>query len=83
MDEPTSNLDPEAEYKMYHRFNDLVKGRSALFISHRLASCKFCDRILVLRDGRIVEQGSHNDLVEGLGYYARLFAMQAELYDVS
>jgi len=80
LDEPTSALDPKAEYRMYHSFNDLIQNKSALYISHRLASCRFCDRIIVVSHGQIIEEGRHDDLMRRDGHYAKLYAMQAGLY---
>jgi ABC-type multidrug transport system fused ATPase/permease subunit len=80
LDEPTSALDPKAEYEMYLKFDELVEGKSALFISHRLSSCRFCDRIVVLQGGRIIETGTHTELLNANGVYANLYAMQARYY---
>ena len=68
LDEPTSALDPRAEYALYQEFNDLIGARTAFFISHRLASTKFCDKIAVIKDKRICEFGSHAELMQGKGY---------------
>lgn len=80
LDEPTAALDPKAEYDIYTKFLSLVDSKTAVFISHRLSSTKFCDRIVVLREGRIVETGSHSELLSQNGYYAELFHMQANFY---
>lgn len=80
MDEPTAALDPLAELKLYAEFNDIIGERTAIFISHRLASAKFCDRIIVFDDGRIVETGAHERLMEAKGRYYEMFHLQAELY---
>ena len=82
LDEPTAALDPVAEYDIYRQFNSLVGGKTAIYISHRLSSCKFCDRIAVFSDGRIREYGTHDELVtiEG-GIYAEMFAAQAQYYN--
>ncbi len=80
LDEPTEELDPRAEYEMYQHFSELVKGKSAVYISHRLSSAKFCDAIAVFENGRIVENGTHNQLLRLGGKYAALFRTQADFY---
>ena len=80
LDEPTSALDPRAEYAVYQEFNDLIGERTAFFISHRLASAKFCDKILVIKDNRVSEYGSHAELMQRDGYYHMLYDMQASYY---
>lgn len=80
LDEPTSALDPRAEYAVYQEFNDLIGERTAFFISHRLASAKFCDKILVIKDKRVSEYGSHAELMQRDGYYHMLYDMQASYY---
>ena len=81
LDEPTAALDPIAEYEIYRQFNSLVGGKTAFYISHRLSSCQFCDRIAVFSDGHIAEYGTHAELekTEG-GIYARMFEAQAKYY---
>lgn len=81
LDEPTAALDPVAEYDIYRQFDTLVGEKTAIYISHRLSSCKFCDRIAVFSEGRIKEYGTHEELV-GLvgGVYAGMFAAQAQYY---
>ena len=81
LDEPTAALDPIAEYDIYRQFNSLVGGKSAFYISHRLSSCRFCDRIAVFSDGHIAEYGTHAELekIEG-GIYAEMFEAQAKYY---
>ena len=81
LDEPTAALDPIAEYEIYKQFNSLVGGKSAFYISHRLSSCQFCDRIAVFSDGHIAEYGTHAELekIEG-GIYAEMFEAQAKYY---
>ena len=81
LDEPTAALDPIAEYEIYRQFNTLVGGKTAVYISHRLSSCRFCDKIAVFSEGTIKEYGSHDELVnkEG-GLYAQMFAEQAKYY---
>ncbi len=80
LDEPTAALDPLAESDIYHKYNAMTQGRTALFISHRLASTRFCDRILFLRDGMIAEEGTHQELLARGGGYAELFAVQSQYY---
>ena len=81
LDEPTAALDPVAEYEIYCRFNELVGGKTAVYISHRLSSCKFCDRIAVFSEGAIKELGTHNELVKiGGGIYSEMFKAQAQYY---
>ncbi len=81
LDEPTAALDPVAEYEIYCHFNELVGGKSAIYISHRLSSCKFCDRIAVFSEGTIKELGTHEQLVhKENGIYAEMFGAQAQYY---
>ena len=80
LDEPTASLDARAEFQVYQRFVDLTAGKMAILISHRFSTVRMADRILVLEAGRIVEQGSHSDLVELGGKYAELFELQAAGY---
>lgn len=81
MDEPTSALDPKAEYEIYRSFNELVKKKTAIYISHRMSSCRFCQEILVFDQGRIVEQGSHEELVADTGgLYHEMWNAQAKYY---
>lgn len=81
LDEPTAALDPVAEYEIYRQFNTLVGGKTAVYISHRLSSCKFCDRIVVFADDTIKENGTHDELVsQSGGIYAQMFAEQAKYY---
>ena len=78
--EPTAALDPRAEYEIYTRFLALVESKTSIFISHRLSSTKFCDRIVLFKDGSIEETGTHNELLQKGGLYAELFRMQAQFY---
>ncbi len=80
LDEPTSALDPRAEYELYQSFNNYVQDKIAIYISHRLSSCKFSDRVFVFKHGQLVEQGTHLNLLEDDGLYAELFNMQAQAY---
>jgi ATP-binding cassette subfamily B protein len=80
LDEPSSALDPETEMKIFSKLKKLIKGRSALIISHRYSTVKMADKILVLDKGNIVEQGSHSELMALNGKYARLFSTQAKAY---
>lgn len=82
LDEPTAALDPIAEYDIYRQFSTLVGGKTAIYISHRLSSCKFCDNIAVFSEGRIKEYGTHDELVgiDG-GIYSEMFGAQAKYYN--
>jgi ATP-binding cassette subfamily B protein len=80
LDEPTAALDARAEYDVFVRFNELMAGRTAIVISHRFSTVRMADRIIVLHNGEIVEQGRHAELVVANGLYAELFAMQAAGY---
>ena len=80
LDEPTSALDAEAEYEVFRRFGELIEDRIAVLISHRFSTVRMADRIVVLSAGRIVELGSHAELIQQNGAYARLFNLQAEGY---
>ena len=81
LDEPTAALDPIAEYEIYRQFDSLVENRTALYISHRLSSCKFCDHIAVFSEGKVAEYGTHEQLVNLVGgLYAEMFEAQAQYY---
>lgn len=80
LDEPTAALDPIAENEIYLQYNEMSRHKSSLFISHRLASTRFCDRILYLKDGRITEEGTHDSLAAAHGEYSRLYEMQSCWY---
>ena len=82
LDEPTSSLDPVAEAEVYSKFNEIVGQKTAIYISHRLSSCQFCDEIIVFDHGLIIQRGSHNDLVADVkGKYAELWRAQAQYYE--
>ena len=80
LDEPTAALDARAEYEVFLRFSELTKGRMAVLISHRFSTVRMADRILVLKGGELVEQGTHEALVELAGLYSELFQLQAAGY---
>ncbi len=81
LDEPTAALDPLAEYEIYKRFNDLVADRTTVYISHRMSSCRFCGDIAVFHEGRMVQRGSHESLMEDTeGKYYELWTAQAQYY---
>lgn len=80
LDEPTAALDPIAENDIYMKYSAMTQGRTSIFISHRLASTQFCDRILFVADGRIAEEGTHESLLATGGEYAKLFEIQAQYY---
>ncbi|MDR0286165.1 MAG: ABC transporter ATP-binding protein/permease [Clostridiales bacterium] len=80
LDEPTSALDPIAEYDLFSRLNKIAQNRTTIFITHRLSSTQFCDHLIVLSNGRIVEQGNHLQLMKQNAEYAKLFNYQAKYY---
>ena len=80
LDEPTAALDPIAESEIYNKYNDMTSGKSAVYISHRLASTRFCDKILLLDNNVIAEEGSHEELVRLGGKYAELYEVQSSYY---
>jgi ATP-binding cassette subfamily B protein len=80
LDEPTASLDARAEYEVFERFANLTEGKSAVLISHRFSTVRMADQILVLEEGKILEQGSHQDLLRRQGRYAELFELQAAGY---
>lgn len=81
LDEPTAALDPKAEAEVYRRFDEMTHGKASVMISHRLGSARIADRIVVLKDGVLIEQGSHDELMRGDGEYSRLFRLQAQWYE--
>ena len=80
LDEPTSALDALAEQRLYESFDEMIGDKSAVYISHRLASTRFCDRIAMFKQGEMVEYGSHDELMERQGEYASMFMVQAQYY---
>lgn len=81
LDEPTAAPDPIAEYEIYKNFNDLVRGKTTIYISHRLSSCRFCDAVAVFENGRITEYGSHDKLLENReGLYSEMWHAQSRYY---
>ena len=81
LDEPTASLDPLAEYEIYSRFNNMVKDKTAVYISHCLSSCRFCDKIAVFHEGKMIQFGSHEKLLENKdGKYYELWNAQAQYY---
>lgn len=81
LDEPTAALDPIAEYEIYSKFNEIIDGKTVIYISHRLSSCRFCDNIVVFHEGEIIEQGSHSQLIlNPNGKYYELWHSQAQYY---
>ena len=82
LDEPTAALDPLAEAGLYQNFDAIINNKSAIYISHRLSSTRFCDEILMLANGKIIECGTHDDLMKLGGEYAKMFDVQAQYYEV-
>ena len=80
LDEPTSALDPIAENEIYLQYNELTKGKTSIYISHRLASTRICDRIIYLEQGKIIEEGSHDELIKLGGKYAYMYQIQSQYY---
>ena len=80
LDEPTAALDPIAENDIYMKYSEMTAGKTSVFISHRLASTRFCDRIIFLADGKIAEEGTHSELLALNGEYAKLFEVQSRYY---
>ncbi len=81
LDEPTAALDPLAESRMYEKYYEMTRDKTSIFISHRLSSTRFCDRILYMEEGRIIEEGNHSQLIEKEGAYAAMFHTQAQYYE--
>ena len=81
LDEPTATLDPISEAEIYSKFNEIVAQKTAIYISHRLSSCKYCDRIIVFNNGELVQYGQHQELVaNAYGEYYKLWSAQAQYY---
>lgn len=80
LDEPTAALDPIAENNLYLQYRELTKGKTSIYISHRFASTRFCDRIVLLENGRVTEEGSHEELMKRNGSYAHMFRVQSQYY---
>ncbi len=80
LDEPTAALDPLAESDIYNKYNEMTKGKSSVYISHRLASTRFCDKIILIDTGEIKEEGTHDELIALNGIYANLFEVQSKYY---
>ena len=80
LDEPTAALDPIAENKLYMQYRELTEGKTSIYISHRFASTRFCDKILLLEDGVIKECGTHEELMRLGGKYAYMFGVQSKYY---
>jgi len=81
LDEPTAALDALAEYELYQNFDSMIQEKSAVYISHRLSSTRFCDVIAMFANGKMVEYGTHEELLSKNGAYAELFGVQAQYYE--
>lgn len=81
LDEPTSALDPISEYEIYQKYNEMVSGKTSIFISHRMASTRLSDKIIVLNNGELVEYGTHNMLMKQKGNYCKMYELQKEYYE--
>ena len=80
LDEPTAAMDEISEKELYMQYDSMLKNHNAVFISHRLASTRLCDRIVLLSDGRILEQGTHEELMAKKGQYYEMFSVQSQYY---
>ena len=80
LDEPTAALDPIAESRTYEQFHEIASDKTAVYISHRLASTRFCDKIAFLSNGKITEEGTHDELMQKGGAYSQMFALQSQYY---
>ncbi|XFA99653.1 ABC transporter ATP-binding protein [Candidatus Izemoplasma sp. B36] len=81
LDEPTAALDPKSEAEVYEKFNELVKNKTAFFISHRMSSCKFCDIVVVIDEGKVIEKGHHDILLSENGLYSKMWNAQSKYYN--
>lgn len=81
LDEPTAALDPIAENEIYTKYSEITKGRTSFYISHRLASTAFCDKVIFIKDGEITETGTHKELMERKGDYYKMYYMQSYYYN--
>ena len=81
LDEPTAALDPIAENDLYMQYSTFAAGKTSIYISHRLSSTRFCDRVVLLADGKAAEVGSHEELMRAGGAYAELFRLQSRYYE--
>jgi ATP-binding cassette subfamily B protein len=80
LDEPTAAIDPLEETRIYRKFAALAEGKTAIVVTHRLGSARIADRIIVMKDGRVTEEGSHDELMRKNGLYAEMFSAQAQWY---
>lgn len=80
LDEPTAAMDPEAEYELYNLLLDIAGSQTTILVSHRLSTVRAANRVLVLDEGRLCEEGNHEELIQLDGIYAKFFRMQAERY---
>lgn len=80
LDEPTASVDAQSEYEIFNNFKELVGNRTSILISHRFSTVKMADLIIVLEDGKLVENGTHHSLILKKGLYYKLYTMQAEAY---
>lgn len=81
LDEPTSNLDPVAEAEVFQKYLDMTRGKTVIMVTHRISIASLADRIVVFKEGKITEDGTHEELLSRNGEYARLYSTQAEWYD--
>lgn len=81
LDEPTSNLDPLAEAEVFKKYIAMTEGKTVIMVTHRISVASLADMIVVFRDGEIVEDGTHDELLSRNGEYARLYSIQAQWYD--
>lgn len=81
LDEPTSNLDPLAETEIFKKFIEMTEGKTIIMVTHRISVASLVDRIVVFKNGEIVEDGTHENLLKNKGEYARLYLTQAQWYD--